>query len=626
VRYVPALSPRAKIVLHDLCMTALAWSLAVAARFNFALPPPEFLHAALRAVPVAVAIQGLLAWRFGLYRGVWRFASLPDLWNIIRAAALGALLSGIALFLLNRLVGIPRSVLLFYPLFLVFLLGGPRLVYRLWKDRSLTWRAIGTGPRALVIGGGSGGELVVRDMLRGGAYLPVGILDDDPRLLRGRIHGVPVLGAIEQLREVLTAHDVDLLVIAIPSATTAQMRRIVDLCEASGKPVRTLPPLRDLGAGGLGVQSLREVSIDDLLGRDSVVLDWGGIQAGVAGKVVLVSGGGGSIGAELCRQLARLGVARLVVFERSEHALYLVERELRERHPHLPLTAVIGDVGDRAALDHLFQAWRPALIFHAAAYKHVPILQGQVREAVRNNVLGTLEMVEAAERHQAEAFVLISTDKAVRPSSVMGATKRVAELLCETRNRRSPTRFITVRFGNVLGSAGSVVPLFREQIAAGGPVTVTHPEARRYFMTIPEASQLILQAGTAGRGGEIFVLDMGEPVSITYLAEQMIRLSGRVPGADIAIVYTGLRPGEKLNETLFRDDERLVRTGHDKLLLAQHSAVDPRRLAEQVAAMARAVAGFDEAACERLLIEAVPELARGVSADAANVVSINRSQ
>ena len=621
------ISPRLKVILHDLLASGTAWALAFLARFNFDLPPDDFLIPALRALPIAIAIQAVISWRFGLYRGLWRFASLPDLWNIIRVAVIGALTIGIALFLLNRLQGIPRSALILYPMFLIFLLGGPRLLYRVWKDHSISLRNINSGERVVIVGGGSGGEMVVRDMLREGSYIPIGIVDNDPALMRSRIQGVPVLGQIDQLPQLVEHHDVDTIVIAIPSASNTEMRRIVNVCELTGKRFQTLPQLNDMVSGRVSVRSIREVSIDDLLGRNKVELDWTLIQTAVAGKSVLVSGGGGSVGSELCRQVASLGAACLIVFERSEHHLYVIEKELRDSHPHLNLHSVIGDVCDRAAVDNVFERFKPALVFHAAAYKHVPILQSQVREAVRNNVFGTAEMIEAAHRHDAESFVLISTDKAVRPSSVMGATKRLAELLCEGHNKTSKTKFLTVRFGNVLGSAGSVVPLFTEQIAAGGPVTVTHPEARRYFMTIPEACQLILQAGAVGSGGEIFVLDMGEPVNIAYLAEQMIRLSGREPGEDISIVYTGLRAGEKLSEELFNESEALTPTHHDKLLLAQHIDVNPKTLNALLSELAVATDSFDQEKVEELLHKAIPELVGdGDETDGnANVVSFTRS-
>ena len=622
-----SLTPRLKIILHDLAAIALAWMLALFARFNFALPPAPLVHAGLLALPAVVTVQAALAWRFGLYRGLWRFASLQDLWNIIRAAVLGTVCIGLALFLISRLVNIPRSMFVLYPLFLVALLGGPRLAFRLWKDHSFNLRSVTAATRVLVVGGGEAGESVLREMLRGGSYLPVGIVDDDARLARSRIHGVPVLGRIDDIPEVVQRRDADIIIIAIPTANSPQMRRIVECCEASGKPFRTLPQLHDMVSGRASMNALREVKIDDLLGRDKVVLDWLKVQASLAGRVVLVSGGGGSIGSELCRQVVALGVERLVIFEQSEHNLYLIERELRAAYPHNKLEFVLGDVCDHVAVEHVFARCKPALVLHAAAYKHVPILQTQVREAVRNNVFGTLAMVDAAERHGCDSFVLISTDKAVRPSSIMGATKRLTELLCETRKRRATTKFITVRFGNVLGSAGSVVPLFQQQIAQGGPVTVTHPEARRYFMTIAEASQLILQAATIGSGGEIFVLEMGAPVNITYLAEQMIRLSGREPGVDIQIVYTGLRAGEKLNEELFLDAERLTPTSHDKMQLAQHVEVDPRQLQDLLSALARAVESFDEVQITSLLRQAVPDL--GViqpgSVEAAKVIAFNRN-
>ncbi len=620
---------RTIVISHDLAMIALAWFLALSARFNFALPPAEFLVSNLRALPVVILVQGAIAWYFRLYRGLWRFASLQDLWNIVRSSVLGAFGIALALFVLTRLENIPRSVLMLYPLFLVFLLGGPRLLYRLAKDRSLNLHNIRNGERILVVGAGSSGEMLVRDILRDGNYVPVGFVDDRAGLTRMRIHGIPVLGSIASLPELVQRYQVDRIFIAIPSATNAQMQRIVELCERSGCPFRTLPRLQDLVSGRVGLREVREVAIDDLLGRSAVQLDWAGIQRQLLGQTVLVTGGGGSIGAELCRQVARLGVAALVIYERSEFQLYLIERELRQGFPHLTLHAMLGDVCDAVALEHAFAEHRPRLVFHAAAYKHVPIVEAQIREGVRNNILGTSNVVEAADRHGCDAMVLISTDKAVRPSSVMGATKRFAELLCERKNLQSKTRYVTVRFGNVLGSAGSVVPLFREQIRSGGPITVTHPEATRYFMTIPEACQLILQAVSVGGGGDIFVLDMGEPVNITYLAEQMIRLSGHVPGEDIRIVYTGLRPGEKLREELFHAEENLRPTSHPKLLLAAHTRLEAARILDLYERLMQACDRFDEKRIRETLTEAVPELsdehARTVARDQ-TVLQFKRSQ
>ena len=604
-------SIRNLVITHDLLMIALAWGLALWARFNFTLPPSDFLQPALRALPVVLGVQGLVAWRVRLYRGLWRFASLRDLSNILFSAAVGVVLIALALFVWNRLAGIPRSMLILYPLFLACCLGAPRVLYRLAKDRSLSVPADAVGERVIIVGAGTAGEMLIRDLLKQAAGVPVGLVDDRPGLEGMRIHGVPVLGGIEALPALVRQHEVELVLIAIPSAGNEEMRRIVRICEQAGCAFRTLPRLQDLVSGGAGLGELRPVAIEDLLGRSTVALDWEGIQRQLRGQTVLVTGGGGSIGAELCRQLATLGLARLVVFERNEHNLYLIEREIRQRFPQISLQPLLGDVCDEVAVDHVFSTHRPRMVFHAAAYKHVPIVEAQIREGVRNNVLGTAAVADAAQRHGCAAMVLISTDKAVRPSSVMGATKRVAELVCERRNHaQTSTRYITVRFGNVLDSAGSVVPLFREQIARGGPVTVTHPEATRFFMTIPEASQLILQAAAVGQGGDIFVLDMGEPVSITYLAEQLIHLSGKRPGQDIQIVYTGLRPGEKLVEELFNEDENLRATAHPKLFLAAHMRQDPARIDRLFGQLRAASEAFDEGRLQALLTEAVPELAQ----------------
>jgi FlaA1/EpsC-like NDP-sugar epimerase len=492
-------------------------------------------------------------------------------------------------------------------MFLVLLLSGPRLLYRLWKDRTVSLRT-STGKRVVVIGAGHAGEALVRDMMRDGRYLPVVLLDDRSPLWRTQIHGVLVHGGIDRLQEVVQSQEAEYVIIAIPSATNQQMQRIVELCERAAVPFRTLPKLVDRIQGDPGVNALREVAIDDLLGREKVRLDWSLIEESLTGKVVMVTGGGGSIGAELCRQIARLGPHTLIVFEQSEYNLYRIDMELRQSASGLHFIAMLGDVSDEAAINHVLRTHKPHIIFHAAAYKHVPMLEYQGREAVRNNVIGTWRMANAALRHGCGKFVLISTDKAVNPTSIMGASKRIAEIVCEYFNQFGRTRFTTVRFGNVLGSAGSVVPLFQEQIKAGGPVTVTHPDMTRYFMTIPEATQLILQASAMGKGGEIFVLDMGRPVRIRYLAEQMIRLSGLQPGRDIAIEFTGLRPGERLREELFHEDEQLEATQHAKILLAMHRPVQAEAIEEALNDCIAACEEFDEDWIEALLRRLVPEM------------------
>jgi len=603
-------------------MVAGAWFLAYLTRYNFQ-PYAGVWPILWQTLPVVLTVQGLVLWRFGLYRGLWRFASVPDLWNILRAAAIGVFIIALAEFLINRLAGIPRTIFLLYPIYLVLLLGTPRLSYRIWRDYRLGMLNGANRKRVLILGAGRAGEMLARDMRRDGNYIPIGFLDDQPALKGFKVHNLPVLGTIDRLPEIARDHALDLVIIALPSATNAQMRRVVEICEQAAIEFRTLPSLQDLGTGQPTVSELREVNIEDLLGRTPITLDWNRISKGLAGQTVLVSGGGGSIGSELCRQIARLRPAALVLFENNEYNLFEIERELRGKHPDLVLHAYLGDVRDRASVVRAFEHFTPQVVFHAAAYKHVPMLESQAREAVRNNVLGTRLMAQTADRFGCEAFVMISTDKAVNPANVMGASKRVAEIYCQSFAKRSRTRFITVRFGNVLGSAGSVIPIFQKQIKAGGPVTVTHPDITRYFMTIPEAAQLIMQAGVMGEGGEIFVLDMGEPVRIGYLAEQMIRLSGKTPGEDIEIIYTGLRPGEKFYEELFYDQEEYKSTGHDKILLAHSVVVDWSMLTADVRAIEEAVERYDEGEVHRLLKRIVPELAAQQSLS--NVVPFERA-
>ncbi len=604
--------------LHDLLMIPVAWFGAYWLRFNLGTIPPEFLGPALSWLPLVVVAQAGAFIYFQLYRGHWRFASLPDLIRIIKAVIVGAIIVVAAIFITTRLQLIPRSVFPLYCVLLVGLLGFPRMVYRWIKDRRLY---IGEGKRVLIVGAGRAGDMLVRDMFRdaGRTLVPVGFADDKARKVGMDIQGIRVLGLTEQIPELVEQYDIDLIILAVPSAHNKEMQRIVSLCEESGVPFRTLPRFQDLVAGRVAVNTLRDVGIDDLLGREPVTLDWDSIHRELAGKRVLITGGGGSIGSELSRQVAKIGPEALVLFEQSEFNLFEIERELRRDFPKLVLHVCLGDITDSVVVERLMAQHKPQVIFHAAAYKHVPMLEHQIRQAVRNNVLGTRTVALAADRHSVEAFVMISTDKAVNPANVMGASKRVAEIFCQNLDRHSNTRFITVRFGNVLGSAGSVVPLFREQIRAGGPVTVTHPEMIRYFMTIPEASQLILQAGAMGKGGEIFVLDMGEPVKITYLAEQMIRLSGREPGKDIEIVYTGLRPGEKLFEELFHEKE-LSGTTHEKILLAQGRPVDWEFLEQRMRRFEEACQTYDEAAIMALIRELVPEMQATAAVLTGNVI------
>ena len=623
-KYVGIIHPRVAVMLHDLAMAALAWW--VAKLLRYAVRPEDVMQFRWFEFPVVLLAQGLIFRWTGLYKGVWRFASLPDLWNILRAAVLGSTAIWLLLSMFNRLQGVPRSMLLLYPVVLALVLGLPRLTYRFWKDSRRGVTGERSLRRVLIIGADRAGEVLSRDLHRDGGYAVVGFLDDRPALRGASINGHPVLGQFEQLPEITREAAVEMLLIALPGASVSEMRRVVALCDASGLPYRTIPRLEDVVAGRAQFNEIKEVAIEDLLGRDAVELDWTAIRETIGGRRVLVTGGGGSIGSELCRQVARLGAQSLVVVDHSEYNLYLITRELRTNYPELLLEGVLASCGDSVLMRKVLAEAQPQVVFHAAAYKHVPMLQGQLRAAFLNNVLGTRTMADLARDAGVECFVLISTDKAVNPTSVMGACKRIAEIWCQNLDAHADTRYITVRFGNVLDSAGSVVPLFRQQIREGGPVTVTHPEISRYFMTIPEACQLILQAASLGKGGEIFALDMGEPMKIRDLAEQMIRLAGKKPGSEIAIVYTGLRAGEKLFEELFHPLEQYSATTHAKIFLAQHRQVSWELLQAMMHKAAEMVAVDDDEELRRCVSSLLPSFRWSETAQPDNVVSIRRHE
>jgi FlaA1/EpsC-like NDP-sugar epimerase len=612
-------SPRtAAIILHDILAVIFAWFAAYWLRFNLDVPP-EFQASALSTLAWVVPLQAVVFWRFGLYRGIWRFASLPDLKRIMLAVGLAALLIPLVLVLFRVSVVVPRSVLILDPLLLVLLMGGSRLAYRAWKEHRLASVLHPDRKPVLVAGAGSAADFLLRELARNpSGFQVVGLLDDS-RDKQGRlVQGIPVLGALDDVATWAKKMDVDDVVLALPSAAHAVRKRITQACAEARLNVLTVPSLEDLVAGRVSVSSLRRIELDDLLGRDPVQLDDSGLHQLLTGRVVMVTGAGGSIGSELCRQIARFEPAKLVLFEQSELALYAMEQELPQRFPDLAIAPVIGDVKNAVWVNRVMAEHRPAVVFHAAAYKHVPLMENaNAWEAVRNNVLGTQVVAAAALAHGVGKFVMISTDKAVNPTNVMGATKRLAEMVCQAMQRSplSPdpssggegggTRFVSVRFGNVLGSSGSVIPKFQKQIEAGGPVTVTHPEITRYFMSIPEAAQLVLQAGLMGEGGEIFVLDMGEPVKIAELARLMIRLSGADEDR-IRVEYTGLRPGEKLYEELLADDESTLPTPHPKLRVAKARAADAGWCTECMAWLAHS-GTHDEATVKRQLKTWVPE-------------------
>jgi len=564
---------RSVAFLHDAAVAVLAWILAFQLRFNFSIPA-EFSALMWQSLPWVCSAQAAVFWRSGLYRGVWRFASLPDLKRISVAIGLAALLVAVGLLMLRLATVVPRSVLILDPMLLLLMMGGSRFAYRAWKEHRVIRLSQLKGEPVLVIGAGDAAIALVKELERSPQWRVVGLLDDKVGLHGFQIHGVPILGGVAQLADFAGAMQVEQIIIALPSAKYRDRQRVVHAATEAGLSVLTVPSFEDLVSGKVNVSNIRKVEVEDLLGREPVVLDDAGLHALIEQHAVMVTGAGGSIGSELCRQIARFQPSLLVLFDISEFSLYQLEQEFLQNYPKLRFACVVGDVKNRVRIESVLRQYRPTVVFHAAAYKHVPMMEnGNAGEAIRNNALGTLTVARACIAHDVQKFVLISTDKAVNPTNVMGATKRLAEMVCQGLQGTGLTRLLMVRFGNVLGSSGSVIPKFREQISRGGPVTVTHPEITRFFMSIPEAAQLVLQAGLMGQGGEIFVLDMGESVRIADLAKEMIRLSG-LSEDEIKISYTGLRPGEKLYEELLADDEDTLPTPHPKLRIAQARSVD----------------------------------------------------
>ncbi len=593
------------IALAQASLLILAYYVSFMLRFDLRIQGLGYRNVILQTIPLLLVIKLSVFYYFRLFSGWWKYSGMNDLLDIIKAALVSSPLFYLAVYLIFGVEGYPRSTFLIDTLLTIVFIGGARFVVRAYSEQA---RATTTGVNTLIVGAGRAGNLIVRE-LKGNlslGYNPVGFVDDNPSKKGVSMQGVKVLGTTVNLPELIEKFEVARILIAIPSAQGEEVQRIIDKCRESKVEFQILPRMADMINSSVSVKQVRTLKIEDLLARDPVRLDLDEIGAKLTGKTIMVTGAGGSIGSEIVRQVAKFNPAKLVLFERSESDLHRIDIELAASCPALNYLPVIGDILDTLRLKEVFVEQQPQVIFHAAAYKHVPMMEKNCFQAISNNVIGTYNLAMLADQYKVEDFVLISTDKAVRPTNIMGATKRVSELLILGLQNHS-TKFVSVRFGNVLGSNGSVIPLFREQIENRKPVTVTHPEAVRYFMTIPEASQLVLQASTMGQGGEIFVLDMGKPVKIVDLAKNLIRLSGLEPDRDIPVIFTGLRPGEKMYEELMLDGEGMKATPHHKIHVLDGGKISFAQVQNWVDELGELVEKKDVGGLVAKLQEIVPE-------------------
>src|SRR3989339_445852 len=610
------------ILLLDTVLLGSSFYLAHLIRFDFNIPRWA-LDGLKSMLPYVLGAKLLCFSVFDLYKGMWRYTSLNDLMNIIKASTTASLVLIVFILYKTRFEMVSRSVFIIdWCLSVMFIIGlrvFTRLCFERFTENISAWDLLPRvfrkkekkGRGMLIIGAGDCGEKICRQFRENPSIQShvVGFLDDDISKIGRKIHGVPVLNTIDELEHTVKTTEVDDVIIAIPSASSERMRRIVDLCKKADVDFKTIPDMGELIDGKISISSIRNVEYRDLLGREPVKLDKIEIGSYLSKKCVLVTGAGGSIGTGLCRQICRFSPEKIILLERAESPLYEIDLELAKNFQNVQVVPVLGDIQDKKELKKIFDQFCPEIVFHAAAYKHVPMLEKHPWKAVENNIIGTGNVVEAAHNSGCERFVFVSTDKAVNPANVMGASKRIAELLVQKKNNTeaSKTRFITVRFGNVIGSVGSVIPLFKRQIEEGGPVTVTHPEIIRYFMLIPEACQLILQAGAMGKGGEIFILEMGEPVKIDNMARDLIRFSGFEPDVDIKIVYTGLRPGEKLYEELMTDQEGVISTGHQKIMVLNSHTGDMSRLGHDLEELKDAANNRNHDQIRKILQQMIPE-------------------
>lgn len=613
------------ICLLDIVLLLSAICFSYLIRFDFDIPEGHW-NRLVFILPFLLGIKLFTFYFFDLYKGMWRYTSLNDLVNILKASTISTLCLIVLILYVNRFENVSRSVFLIDWCLTVLFIISVRLFVRFCFSKftgQIGFREIKdaffqvlnmnrkSGNKVLIVGAGDCGEMVCREFRENASIKSyvIGFLDDDKRKIGRKIHGIPVLGMIEDIDRVVESVGVDDIVIAIPSAGPERMRQIVTLCEQTDISFKTVPDLGEVIDGRITISSIRNVEYKDLLGRKPIRLDRHKIGERIGNKIVMVTGAAGSIGSGLCRQICRYAPEKIILFERAESPLYDLDIELKKLFSQIEIIPLLGDVQDREELFKVFEKYKPHLVFHAAAYKHVPMLEKYPWKAIENNILATQNIVEAADYHQCETFVFVSTDKAVNPFNIMGTSKRISEMIVQSQStvRHSKTSFITVRFGNVIGSVGSVIPLFKKQIQDGGPVTVTHPEIIRFFMLIPEACQLILQAGVMGNGGEIFILEMGEPVRIDTMARELIRFYGYEPDVDIKIEYTGLRPGEKLFEELMTDHENVVPTKHDKIMVLNSSQVDVDSLDKKLSMLKKMSKDREYEQIRKIFKEIVPE-------------------
>ncbi len=621
----PELEPPASLLLRfrtplvvgiHTAIFAVSLLTSFALAYNFHEFSAWFRPFFLPLLVICLPIKLIVFWWTRQYRSSWRYVSLRDLFGVATASYISAFVIILACWLIamvgrSRFQEFRQSVFLLDCACTIGIVSFARVLVRFYYEevRAAPGQSATT---AIIVGAGDAGEALLRELrrMRGTRYNIVGFLDDEKPRHAGQIHGVDVLGRTDQIREICLKHDIEEVLIALRSPTARDIRTLIDKCEGTNLRFRTVPTLGDVIEGKAQFSQVRDVNIEDLLGRDPVQLDTESIAAALRDQRILVTGAGGSIGAEMCRQIARFGPARLILVEQAENNLFEIDRELRRTFPEIEIVPCVADICDAIRIRGIFEHEQPAAVFHAAAHKHVPMMELNPGEAIKNNVLGTKTVSDTAVELGVGKMVMISTDKAVNPTSVMGCTKRVAEMYVQQLSARGTTHFVTVRFGNVLGSSGSVVPIFKQQIAAGGPVTVTHPDMTRYFMTIPEAAQLVLQAGTMGAGGEIFLLEMGDPVKIVDLARRMITLSGLRPSVDVKLEFTGVRPGEKLFEELLIEGEGISRTRHPKICVWQNRPEDWTRLCAGIKDLLRLADDGSPAAIHRKLKDLVPEYER----------------